>query len=59
MKKTLRLLANITALGTVALMTYNCYDIISRSAYDSAGLLNLALSGLVVSAILMNFSEGE
>ncbi len=59
MKKIFKALANLTALLAVSLMTYNSYDIISRSVYDTSGLLNLALSGLVVSAIFMNLSQGE
>ena len=59
MKKIFKALANLTALLAVSLMTYNCYDIISRGIYDTSGLLNLALSGLVVSAIFMNLSQGE
>ena len=59
MKRILRALASIIALGTIGLMGYNCYDIIARSAYDSSGILNLALSGLIVSATLMRLGEGE
>ena len=57
MKKIYELLASITALVTVILMLYNCYDVISRSAYDSVGMLSLALSGLIMSAGFKHLSE--
>ena len=59
MKKIYELLASVTAFATVPLMMYNCYDVISRSAYDSIGLLSLALSGLITSAVFKHLSERD
>jgi len=59
MKKTFEVLASITAFGTVILMMYNCYDTVSRSVYEPIDLLNLALSGLILSAVFKHLSERD
>jgi len=59
MKKIYEVLASITAFGTVTLMAYNCYDTVSRGIYAPLDLLNLALSGLILSAVFKHLSERD
>jgi len=59
MNKVFEILASVTAFGTVILMLYNCYDVVSRGIYAPIDLLSLALSGLILSAVFKHLSERD
>ena len=59
MKKVYEVLASLTAFATVILMLYNCYDTVLRGVYEPIDFLNLALSGLIMSAVFKHLSERD